>query len=88
MRRPAAIILVLMGGGLALWGMNRGPSRACVDARAQQRPDAEAICRAGGGSSGHGSSGYHGGYSGGSTSVASAIARGGFGAAGAHAAGS
>lgn len=81
-------MLVLMGGGLALWSVNRGPSRACVEARAQQRPDAEAICRTSGGSSGHSSSSYYGGHSGASATAASAIARGGFGAAGAHAAGS
>lgn len=89
MRRPAAIVLVVMGGGLALWSVNRGPSRTCLDARAQHRPDAEAICNSGGGGSGHGGgSGYHGGYSSGSTAATAAIARGGFGAAGAHAAGS
>lgn len=88
MRWPAVIMLVLMGGGVALWGATRGPSRACLDARAQQRLDADAICRSGGGGSGHGGSSYRGGYSGSSVSAVSTIAGGGFGATGAHAAGS
>jgi hypothetical protein len=89
MRRPTAILLVLMGGGVVLWGATRGPSRACADARAQHRLDAETICASTGGSGGHGGSSgyYHSGSSGSATtaSAASAVARGGFGATG-HAA--
>ena len=86
MRRPTAILLVLMGGGVVLWGTTKGPSRACADARAQHRLDAEAICASTGGSGGHGSSsGYYHSGTGGSAAIAAAVARGGFGAAG-HAA--
>jgi hypothetical protein len=90
MRRPTAILLVLMGGGVVLWGATRGTSRACTEARAQHRLDAEAICASSGGSGGHGgSSGYfHSGTSGSATTAAAATAaRGGFGATG-HAAAS
>jgi hypothetical protein len=91
MRRPTAIMLVLMGGGAVLWGATKGPSRACADARAQHRPDAEAICASTGGSGGHGSSSgyYHSGTGGAvaTAATAAAVAHGGFGAAG-HAAAS
>jgi hypothetical protein len=89
MRRPTAILLVLMGGGVVLWGATKGPSRACIDARDQHRHDAEAICAATGGSGGHGGSGgyYHSGTGGAvaTAAAAAAVARGGFGSAG-HAA--
>jgi len=89
MRRPTAILLVLMGGGAVLWGATKGPSRACIDARDQHRHDAEAICAATGGSGGHGGSGgyYHSGTGGAvaTAAAAAAVARGGFGSAG-HAA--
>jgi hypothetical protein len=89
MRRPTAIMLVLMGGGVVLWGATKGPSRACIDARDQHRHDAEAICAATGGSGGHGGSGgyYHSGTGGAvaTAAAAAAVARGGFGSAG-HAA--
>jgi hypothetical protein len=89
MRRPTAIVLVLMGGGVVLWGATKGPSRACIDARDQHRHDAEAICAATGGSGGHGGSGgyYHSGTGGAVATAAAAagVARGGFGSAG-HAA--
>jgi hypothetical protein len=88
MRRPTAILLVLMGGGVVLWGATRGPSRACTEARAQHRLDAEALCASSGGSGGHGgSSGYYHNGTGGSATASAAVARGGFGAAG-HAAAS
>ncbi len=79
-------MLVLMGGGVVVWGATKGPSRACIDARDQHRHDAEAICAATGGSGGHGGSGgyYHSG-TGGAVATAAAVAHGGFGAAG-HAA--
>ena len=65
MQRPTAILLVLMGGGVVLWGATRGPSRACADARAQHRL-AETICASTDGSGGHGGSSgyYHSGISG------------------------
>jgi hypothetical protein len=86
MRRPTAILLVLMGGGVVLWGATKTPSRACADARAQHRPDAETICGSTGGSGGHGgSSGYYHSGTGGAVATAAAVAHGGFGAAG-HAA--
>jgi hypothetical protein len=89
MRRPTAIMLVLMGGGVVLWGATKGPSRACIDARDQHRHDAEAICAATGGSGRHGGSGgyYHSGTGGAvaTAAAAAAVARGGFGSAG-HAA--
>ncbi len=88
MRRPTAILLVLMGGGVVLWGTTRSPSRACAEARAQHRADAETICASSGGSRGYGgsSSYYHSGTGGAATTAAAAaVARGGFGATG-HAA--
>jgi hypothetical protein len=83
MRRPLMIILVLMGGGVALWSAGRGPSRACLDARAQRLANTAALCSSGSGGTSHG--GWYGyrsiSPSGWGSSIAS-IARGGFGAAG------
>ena len=77
------IILALMGGGLALWSTTRGPSRACLDARAQHLPNASAICGSGNGGTSHGgSSGYRGGASSGWRSSIASVVRGGFGATG------
>ncbi len=86
-------MLMLMGGGLVLWGATRSPSRACMEARAAMRPDAETICRVGSGGGSGGSGGYHGASSGMASSVGTAtalaaVSRGGFGATGASAAGS
>ena len=82
------IILAVMGGGLALWSTNRGPSRACLDARAQRLTNAEAICSpSSGGTSHSSSSGYRSGVSGASGTAVAAVSRGGFGSAG-HAAAS
>ena len=90
MRRATAIILVLMGGGLVILSpFLAQPSKACADARAAQRPDADEIC-----DTSHG--GSHGSWSGGSGGRASAsdathasagaasVERGGFGATGFH----
>jgi hypothetical protein len=77
------IILVLMGGGAALWSTARGPSRACLDARAQNLPNAAAICSSGTGGTSHGgSSGYGSGSSSGWRASVASVVRGGFGAAG------
>jgi hypothetical protein len=83
------MVLTLMGGGLVLGATTfGGPSRACRDARAQNLPDAAAVCSTSSGTS-H-SSGWFGSHSGFSTAsaatTAGSVARGGFGAAG-HAAG-
>jgi hypothetical protein len=91
MRRTAAIVLALMGGGAVLAVSNHVvPSQACRDARAAQSPDAGAIC---GRSTSSGRATGVGrvsrvGYTGATpaASASSAVARGGFGAAGAHAA--
>ena len=49
MKRTKAIRLVLLGGGVAAMlagcGDNDARRRACEEARAQLRPDAEEICR-------------------------------------------
>ncbi len=89
MRRPTAIMLILMGGGVALWGASRDLSRGCLDARAQRRPDADAICATSSVGFGHGGgSGYRGGAPGGFSSTLASVVRGGFGAIGHAAAGS
>jgi hypothetical protein len=89
MRRPTAIVLVLMGGGLAVWGLGRGPSQACRDARAQGGADAEAVCSSSSSSSSRsGSSGYHSSSGSSSGTAMAAVSRGGFGGSGASAAGS
>ncbi len=49
MKRTKAIRLVLLGGGvaamLASCGERRDLAQACIEAKAQMRPDAEEICR-------------------------------------------
>ncbi|MGA3403429.1 MAG: hypothetical protein ABSC95_29800 [Acetobacteraceae bacterium] len=80
MRRVNMILLVLMGGGMALWSSR--PSAECRDARARNAPDAAWICGQSGSSYGHSGGGYWGGRTwggtGGTTSIASVV-RGGFG---------
>jgi hypothetical protein len=84
MRRVNMILLVLMGGGLALWSSR--PSAECRDARARNAPNAASICGRTGAWATHSSGGYWGGSTwgsrstGGTSSIASVV-RGGFGAA-------
>jgi hypothetical protein len=85
MFRAVSITLALMGGGAAVGAAALHDHRACTDARAAHRSDADQICAGSHGTSAVGSHG--GGFYGGGTSTAAAttVARGGFGAAGAHA---
>jgi hypothetical protein len=99
MIRAASISLALMGGSAVVGTAMVAPALVhrndpCREARAAFRADAEEICaRQRSGSTGSGRSGYYrtsSTRSGSSTAVASragtsSIARGGFGAAGAHA---
>jgi hypothetical protein len=95
MRRPTAILLVLMGGGVALEGTAVALSRDCIDAHLRSRPDVATACTSH--PIGFHSFGFGTGYrstaaataapSGWRSAVASVV-RGGFGASGAHAAGS
>jgi hypothetical protein len=78
MTNRGVIILVLMGGGVALAAL--GPIERCRNARAENRPDADAVCGYSGG--GHGSGGG-GGFHDTSGSHAS-VERGGFGSSGFH----
>jgi hypothetical protein len=84
MRRVNMILLVLMGGGLALWSSR--PSAECRDARARNAPNAASICGRSGAWAGHSSGGYWGGSSWasrttGSTGGIASVVRGGFGSA-------
>jgi hypothetical protein len=83
MRKAREIRLVLLGTGLALGLTACGESEACLEARAENRPDANAICRGS-------SSAWHSSYwgSGSSGSARASSARGGFGATGASHGGS
>jgi hypothetical protein len=75
MLRAGQIGLVLMGGGLVMWSV--APSKDCMSARLQHRPDASQLCA---GAAGHG--GYY------THTLASSrvgtVVRGGFGSIGAH----
>jgi hypothetical protein len=92
MIRAAKIGLVVMGGGLVMYGGYADHRRAerCTLARQQNLPDADQICaRGSSGSSGYSSwrsgSSYSGStYSGSSSAGTSSVSRGGFGASGAH----
>jgi hypothetical protein len=84
MLRANMILLVLMGGGVALWASR--PSAECRDARARNLPDAAAICGSNTVGSGHGGGGYWGGGTrsawssgSGSRSAIASMVRGGFG---------
>jgi hypothetical protein len=90
MRRTKAIRLVLLGGGVAAMlagcGQREDLARACVEAKAQMRADAEEICRRSAASAtSRGSSFTSGGWARGRTatdvrpSAPSASSRGGFG---------
>ncbi len=89
MKRTKAIRLVLLGGGVAVMlagcGDNDARRRACEEARAQLRPDAEEICRRSSASSSRGfvGSGWMAGRTRTDTSRAAAStsssSRGGFG---------
>jgi hypothetical protein len=93
MLRANMILLVLMGGGVALWSSR--PSAECRDARARNLPNATAICGQTSAWGGHSSGGYwggrtwsSGGWSSGVRSASAAassgiasVARGGFGGA-------
>ena len=83
MLRANMILLVLMGGGVALWSAR--PSAACRDARAQNLPNAAAICGQSGTWGSHPGGGFWGGsgraWGSGSrgTSAVASVVRGGFG---------
>jgi hypothetical protein len=83
MRRATGIVLVLLGGGLAVGLSTCGSSRECQQARAAGRPDADQLCRSSGGSRSSASS-THGGSG---DSAAASSARGGFGSTASHASG-
>jgi hypothetical protein len=88
MRRATGIVLVLLGGGLAVGLSTCGPSRECQQARAAGRPDAEQLCRSSGSSGRSSASSSHGGsYGGSGDSAAASSARGGFGSTAGHASG-
>jgi hypothetical protein len=96
-RRTKALRLVLLGGGvatmLAACGGDDARARECAEAKAQQRPDAEQICRRSTASSSSGSSGRHYGGSwftgrtsgSGTTARTSSSSRSGFGSTGSSA---
>jgi hypothetical protein len=79
MLRANMILLVLMGGGVALCASR--PSAECRDARARGLLNAAAICGTTPSWTGHGSGAYWGGgtRSGGTASTIASVARGGFG---------
>lgn len=94
LRRPRAITLVLLGSAALSLGACESRETRCVRARAENRPDAQAICSGSGSSSRSGTSwfGYSGGGSGSSTGAATSgvsgsSARGGFGGSSASAGG-
>jgi hypothetical protein len=95
MKRSKAIRLVLLGGGVAVMlagcGQREDLARACLEAKAQLRPDAEEICRRSASSaSSRGSSFVGSGWSRGRTATdtrspttaPSTSSRGGFGSVG------
>lgn len=89
LRRPRAITLVLLGTAALSLGACESRETRCIRARAENRPDAQAIC-AGGSSSRSGTSWFSSGGSGyGSTTgaavggVSGSSARAGFGGTGA-----
>jgi hypothetical protein len=91
MIRAAKIALVVMGGGLVMSAVyaHHQQTRRCAEARRQNLPDAEQICaRSSSSWSWHSHSSYGSSSSsygsGSSSSSATSVARGGFGAAGAH----
>ena len=79
MLRANVILLVLMGGGLALWSSR--PSAECRDARARNMPNAASICapHSSGSYWGHGYWGGRTSSNGGTTSAIASVVRGGFG---------
>jgi hypothetical protein len=92
-KRTKALRLVLLGGGvatmLAACGDDEAQARACQEAKAAQRPDAEQICaRSSSARSSSGSRGYFGPVMYGrtrstsSTVTRSSSSRGGFGSVG------
>ena len=99
MFRAASISLVLMGTGLVGYAATHRGNDPCVQARAANRPDAEAVCASSSSRSSSSSSHYYGGSGGArATSIAAgaaagaavgSVSRGGFGSSGAaHASGS
>jgi hypothetical protein len=92
MFRAASISLVLMGTGLVGYAASQRGSDSCVQARAAQRPDAEAVCASSSSSSRSSSSSHYWGSGGAVRSVSTAagaataaVSRGGFGGSGSHA---
>ncbi|WP_376099545.1 hypothetical protein ACE7GA_11645 [Roseomonas sp. CCTCC AB2023176] len=82
MRRPRAITLVLVSGAVLTLGACDSQQERCRRARAEGRPDAEAVCAGRSGSSGTSSSWFGWSGSNGSTATsgtATTSTRGGFG---------
>jgi hypothetical protein len=86
MRRSRTIRLVLLGGGvaamLAACGDDRSRREECDRARAELRPDAEAICRRSGSSGSSGRSSSSRSWTEGRTTESGSVSRGGFGSSG------